>query len=428
MNIHRFPDRSLWQALTERAPITKEALDSVVPPIVETVRREGDEALKRYTLAFDQVLVENLRVQGEEFEEAAALVPQQVKEAIEVAIGTISSFHSSEAFSSDKVETAPGVTCWRRYIPLEKVGLYVPGGSAPLFSSLLMSLIPAQVAGCEEIVLCSPPGRDGRIAPVILYIAKRFGLKNVFKVGGAQAIAAMAFGTESIPKVQKICGPGNSYVTAAKQIVSGQYGVAIDLPAGPSEVLVIADENAPTDYVAADLLAQAEHGPDSQVILVTTNEEVVTAVVAEVEEQLKLLPRAEVARKALKNSRVLLLPTLSEAMAFSNLYAPEHLILAVEEPEALCEMVKNAGSVFLGYNSPESLGDYASGTNHILPTYGLAAAWSGVSVSTFMKRVTFQKVTKEGIYSIGPATETMAEAEGLWGHKNAVTVRMQRRG
>ncbi|NLE31976.1 MAG: histidinol dehydrogenase, partial [Bacteroidales bacterium] len=369
------------------------------------------------------VALDELAVSNQEFDDCEQFISFELKQAINLAKGTITAFHAAQDQPLPVVKTADGVTCWQKSLPIERVGLYIPGGTAPLFSTVLMLAIPAKLAGCEEIILCTPPGKDGKVHPAVLYAAKVAGVRQVFKVGGAQAIAAMAYGTETIPKVYKIYGPGNQYVTAAKQWVS-LHEVAIDMPAGPSEVEVLADESANPVFVASDLLSQAEHGADSQAILITTAADLADKVAIEVERQLATLPRKEVAIKALENSRLIVVESLEVAIWATNAYAPEHLILAVEKPEELAERITNAGSIFLGHLTPESAGDYASGTNHTLPTNGYAKAYSGVNLDSFRKRITYQSITPEGLRTIGPAIETMAEAESLDAHKQAVTLRL----
>jgi histidinol dehydrogenase len=366
----------------------------------------------------------NLKVTSDEIHESALHIPQDLKKAINVAKKNIESFHSAQLLTEKVIETVRGVRCWRKGVAIEKVGLYIPGGSAPLFSTLLMLGIPAKLAGCKEIVVCTPPGKDGKVSPLILYTAQLIGISEIFKAGGAQAIAAMAYGTESIPKVYKIFGPGNQYVTKAKELVQ-QDGVAIDMPAGPSEVLVIADNQANPEFIATDLLSQAEHGPDSQVIMLTDDMNLLEKVISEVDKQVELLPRKEIALKALENSQMILMSSLEDCIDFSNLYAPEHLIINTTDSNSLADKIRNAGSVFLGKFSCESAGDYASGTNHTLPTNGFARNYSGVSTESFLKKISFQELSAEGIKKLGPAIELMAEAESLMGHKNAVSVRLK---
>lgn len=418
------PSRESWSEILQRPVFDASSLEQKVLPILEKVKAEGDVALKNYTKLFDGVEIADLKVSHQEFEEAEQLVSEELKQAIQVAQINIERFHLAQAEQPHKIETMPGVVCWRESRAISKVGLYIPGGTAPLFSTILMLGIPAIIAGCEEIVFCTPPNKEGKIHPAILYTAKVIGIENVYKVGGAQAIAAMAFGTESISKVFKIFGPGNQYVTAAKQLVT-KFGVAIDMPAGPSEVAVVADETANPAFVAADLLSQAEHGMDSQVVLVSNSEKIVNQVYEEIEKQLLDLPRADFARKALEHSKMIVVDTLEGVMEVINEYAPEHLILQVKNYTKLIAQVENAGSVFLGHYTPESAGDYASGTNHTLPTNGYATAYSGVSLDSFVKKVTFQEISKEGIQKIGKTIEVMAEAEQLFAHKNAVTLRLK---
>ncbi|WP_440882229.1 histidinol dehydrogenase [Tenacibaculum sp. C7A-26P2] len=424
MNIITNPDKSSLQSLTKRVLLNNEGLTEKVQSVLSKVKIKGDTAIKEYTKQFDGVVLDGLLVSNEELIEAENLVENCLKEAIKLAQSNILKFHTSQISEESIVETTEGVNCWRKSVPVEKVGLYIPGGSAPLFSTILMLGVPAKLAGCEEIILCTPPNKEGKVNPVILYTASLVGVTKIFKIGGAQAIAAMAFGTETIPNVYKILGPGNQFVTKAKELVQ-QKGVAIDMPAGPSEVLVIADETANPEYVAADLLSQAEHGPDSQALLVTINENLAKDVVEEVQKQLNQLPRKEIAEKAIANSFVLVLENEEECLEFSNKYAPEHLIIASDSPEKFIGGIVNAGSVFLGNYSCESAGDYASGTNHTLPTNGFARNYSGVSLDSFVKKITFQKVTKTGIKNIGNAIELMASAEGLEAHKNAITVRLK---
>ncbi len=406
-------------------PVTDdEQIERSVKRIIQDVKNNGDVALMKYTRRFDGCLPEFIEISHAEIEEAELAIDEKLKEAIALAAENIAAFHRSQLLSRKKVITSPGVECWQKDVPIEKVGLYVPGGTAPLFSTVLMLAIPARIAGCGEIILCSPPRPDGTLHPAILYCAKLTGVHRIFRVGGAQAVAAMAYGTRTIPKVYKIFGPGNPYVTAAKQLVS-LYGVAIDMPAGPSEVAVMADDTAEPAFVAADLLSQAEHGTGSQVLLVTNNEPLVHHVINEVERQVGQLSRGEFAMKALENSRIILLRDYSEMMKLINEYAPEHLILSVRDAETLAESVINAGSVFLGNYTPESAGDYASGTNHTLPTHGYARSYNGVNMDSFMKKITFQKISAEGLRNIGPAVMTMAETEELTAHKKAVLVRIQ---
>lgn len=423
MNIIRFPDRKDWSKLVERPHLDVSQLNETVAAVLADVKKRGDDAVKGYELKFDHVDLPSIAVTDEEMQEAEHLVSHELKEAIELAHQNIRTFHESQRFKGKKVETRNGVTCWQKSVAIEKVGLYIPGGTAPLFSTVLMLATPAKIAGCKDIVLCTPPNREGKVNPAILVAARIAGVNKIFKAGGVQAIGAMAYGTESVPKVYKIFGPGNQYVMAAKQQVS-LHDVAIDMPAGPSEVCVIADETANIEFIAADLLSQAEHGIDSQVFLITTSEQVILDVQAEVNRQLELLPRKEIAEKALENSRLVLVHDRQEAVMLSNAYAPEHLIIQTADYEKLAEQVVNAGSVFLGEYACESAGDYASGTNHTLPTHGYATAYSGVNLDSYCRKITFQHLTAEGIRSIGRAVELMAAAEQLDAHKNAMTVRI----
>lgn len=416
------PEKSSWPNLLKRPTMDLEEIEQRVRPVMEKVRLEGDAALRQFTQQFDGVEIEAFRVSEAEFAEAEALVDAELKSAILIAKTNIEAFHAAQEQEELVVETMPGVKCYRRSVGIEKVGLYIPGGTAPLFSTVLMLAIPAKLAGCKEVVLCSPPNKEGKIHPAILYTAKAVGLTKVYKVGGAQAIAALTFGTESISQVSKIFGPGNQYVTAAKQLAT-RFGLAIDMPAGPSEVAVYADDSANPSFVAADLLSQAEHGVDSQVVLVASSERIVKNVQAEVESQLAVLPRAEFASKALENSIAVVLGE-EEAIELLNEYGAEHLILSVDEPWKIANQIINAGSVFLGHLTPESAGDYASGTNHTLPTNGYAKMYSGVSLDSFVKKITYQEITPEGLKVLGPVVEKMAEAEELQAHKNAVTVRL----
>ncbi|SEB39813.1 histidinol dehydrogenase [Tenacibaculum sp. MAR_2009_124] len=424
IRIIKNPDENSIQRLTKRVLLNNEGLIEKVKKVLSEVKRNGNKALKEYTKQFDGVVIDNILVSNKELEEAESLIDPSLKEAIQLAQSNITKFHTSQITEEKVIETTEGVNCWRKSVAIEKVGLYIPGGSAPLFSTILMLGIPSKLAGCKEIVLCTPPNKEGKINPVILYTASLVGVTKIFKVGGAQAIAAMAFGTETIPNVYKILGPGNQFVTKAKELVQ-QEGVAIDMPAGPSEVLVIADETGNAEYIAADLLSQAEHGQDSQAVLVTVDENIAKNVAEEVKKQLDQLPRKDIANKAIENSFVLVLKNYTDCLDFSNKYAPEHLIIASENPEKFVEGIVNAGSVFLGNYSCESAGDYASGTNHTLPTNGFAKNYSGVSLDSFVKKITFQKVTKRGIKNIGNAIELMASAEGLEAHKNAITVRLK---
>ena len=417
------PDKSQWQEILKRPVMNTENLFDTVRSVIDRVKEEGDRAVLDYEEKFDKVMLASLAVSEEEQQEAENLVSEDLKAAIRLAKQNIETFHAAQRFEGKKVQTQPGVTCWQKAVAIEKVGLYIPGGTAPLFSTVLMLAVPARIAGCKEIVLCTPPGRDGKVHPAVLFAAKVAGVNRIFKAGGIQAIAAMAYGTESVPKVYKIFGPGNQYVTAAKQLVSLR-DVAIDMPAGPSEVEVLADETANPIFVAADLLSQAEHGVDSQAILITTSVELQQAVKVEVERQLALLPRKEIAEKSLANSKLIVVDSMAEAIELTNAYAPEHLIIETEDYLSVAERIVNAGSVFLGSLTPESAGDYASGTNHTLPTNGYAKAYSGVSLDSFIRKITFQEIKPEGLNIIGPAIELMAASEQLDAHKNAVSVRL----
>lgn len=417
------PDKSQWQEILKRPVMNTENLFDTVRSVIDRVKEEGDRAVLDYEEKFDKVMLASLAVSEEEQQEAENLVSEDLKAAIRLAKQNIETFHAAQRFEGKKVQTQPGVTCWQKAVAIEKVGLYIPGGTAPLFSTVLMLAVPARIAGCKEIVLCTPPGRDGKVHPAVLFAAKVAGVNRIFKAGGIQAIAAMAYGTESVPKVYKIFGPGNQYVTAAKQLVSLR-DVAIDMPAGPSEVEVLADETANPIFVAADLLSQAEHGVDSQAILITTSVELQQAVKVEVERQLALLPRKEIAEKSLANSKLIVVDSMAEAIELTNAYAPEHLIIETEDYLSVAERIVNAGSVFLGSLTPESAGDYASGTNHTLPTNGYAKAYSGVSLDSFIRKITFQEIKPEGLNIIGPAIELMAANEQLDAHKNAVSVRL----
>ena len=419
-----YPRKEDWTELLKRPALNAVNLNDTVQKILDRVKAEGDKAVLECEVAFDKVQLKNLAVTQEEADEASTLVGEELKAAIRLAMKNIETFHAAQRFTGKKVETMPGVTCWQKAVAIEKVGLYIPGGTAPLFSTVLMLATPARIAGCKEIVLCTPPDKEGKINPAILYAAKLAGVNKIFKAGGVQAIAAMAYGTESVPKVYKIFGPGNQYVTAAKQLVS-LHDVAIDMPAGPSEVEVLADASANPAFVAADLLSQAEHGVDSQAMLITTSATLIEKVKEEVEKQLAQLPRKEIAAKSLENSKLILVNDMEEAIAMTNDYAPEHLIIETENYMDIAERIVNAGSVFLGSLSPESAGDYASGTNHTLPTNGYAKAYSGVSLDSFIRKITFQEITKEGIRAIGPAIEIMAANEQLDAHKNAVTLRLK---
>jgi histidinol dehydrogenase len=425
MDVIEYPQEKDWLSLCERPQLELESLESAVKTIIAEVKASGDTALVNFAKRFDKATVTSLEITKQEIEEAILSVGENLKNAIAVAASNIKKFHAAQQRPILEVETMPGVTCWRKGVAIEKVGIYIPGGSAPLFSTLLMLAIPAVQAGCKEVVVCTPPSTNGKINPAILYAASLVGLTKIYKVGGAQAIAAMSIGTESIPKVNKIYGPGNQYVTKAKQLANLQ-GTAIDMPAGPSEVLVIADELADAGFVAADLLAQAEHGSDSQVLLVTLSKELIPKVQHELVVQLEKLPRKEIASKAIENSRILLFESEGTLIDFVNEYAPEHLIINTKNCDAISDKIINAGSIFLGPYTPESAGDYASGTNHTLPTNGHAKAYSGVSLDSFMKFITYQKITQEGLEKLGPSIEIMAQAEELIGHKESVTIRLKK--
>jgi len=423
MKKYVFPKRDNWAKLVERPVMEVAALDAKVSAVLQQVKKRGDEAVREYTTKFDGVELADFQVTSQEFAEAQAQVSDELKEAIQIAKANIETFHAAQKTESQIVETMSGVRCWRKSVAIERVGLYIPGGTAPLFSTILMLGVPAKLAGCKEIVLCTPPGKAGKVHPAILHTAQAVGITKVFKIGGAQAVAAMAYGTETVPSVYKIFGPGNQYVTAAKQLVSRE-GVAIDMPAGPSEVLVCADASANPAFVAADLLSQAEHGIDSQVVLVAFAENFVDAVQQEMDKQLTALPRKEIAEQALANSVAIVVKDKAEAQDLINAYAAEHLILALDEAENFSESIVNAGSVFLGHYTPESVGDYASGTNHTLPTNGFARAYSGVSLDSFVKKITYQRLTKGGLKQLGNAVAIMAAAEQLEAHKRAVTIRL----
>ena len=424
MKIIKYPAREIWSEIVRRPQMDTSELGAIVSGVLDDVRKNGDAAVKRYEERFDHVNLDTLAVSEAEMEEAWERIDDELKDAITLAHHNIYQFHAAQKFCGQPIETMPGVTCWQKSVAIERVGLYIPGGTAPLFSTVLMLATPAQIAGCEEIVLCTPPGRDGKVHPAILVAARIAGVNQIFKAGGVQAIGAMAYGTETVPKVYKIFGPGNQFVMAAKQQVS-LHDVAIDMPAGPSEVCVIADAESNPAFVAADLLSQAEHGPDSQVVLIATDEQLLQRVCDEVEQQLAFLPRQEIAKKALANSLMILVTNTEEAMALSNAYAPEHLIIATADYEALATKVVNAGSVFLGKYACESAGDYASGTNHTLPTHGYALAYNGVNLDSYQRKITFQHLTEEGVRGIGKAVEIMAANEQLDAHKNAMTVRLK---
>jgi histidinol dehydrogenase len=419
------PKPEQWQDLSERKTVATADLNETVKAVFNDIQKNGSKAVKKYTSYFDGVSMENFAVTPSEIENAVAQIPTELKNAIQVAADNISKFHSSQKENPTKIETTSGVFCWRESRAIDTIGIYIPGGTAPLFSTVLMLAIPAKLAGCKNIILCSPPDKNGNIDPAILYAAQLTGVTQMYKVGGIQAIAALTFGTDEIPKVSKIFGPGNQYVTAAKQYAQ-QLGLAIDMPAGPSELLVIADETCDPEFVASDLLSQAEHGGDSQVILVTNSEEIVSKVTLAIENQKAILPRQATVEKALENSRALIFENIQTAIEFSNFYAPEHLILAIDDSEDKIESIENAGSIFIGNYSCESAGDYASGTNHTLPTNGYAKNYSGVSLDSFVKKITIQKLTSQGIQNLGPTIEIMAAAEQLDAHKNAVSIRLKK--
>jgi histidinol dehydrogenase len=425
MRIIRYPNKSEWPEILKRPSLADADLDPIVMPILDGVQKRGDRALIEYTEQFDRVRLTTLQVSPAEFQEAESRVSDELKKAIGIASQHIETFHQSQQMIPKKVETAPGVMCWQKPVAIEKVGLYVPGGTAPLFSTVLMLAIPARLAGCSRIVLCTPPGMDGKIHPAVLYAAGLTGVTEVFKIGGAQAIAAMAFGTESVPRVYKIFGPGNQYVTSAKRIVA-RGDAAIDMPAGPSELAVIADDTARAAFVASDLLSQAEHGPDSQVLLFTTSESVALQVQDEVERQLADLPRKGIAARSLGHSRIVVLRDRNDIMDMVNTYAPEHLIIATDDAAMLAEKVINAGSVFIGHFTPESAGDYASGTNHTLPTNGFARCYNGVNLDNFVKKITFQEITRQGLEQLGSTIIRMAETEELQAHSHAVSIRLNK--
>lgn len=424
MKIYRYPTKDTWFDLVKRPVLEQQEISALIAGIFKEVQSNGDQALIEFNKKFDKADTQSIRITEAEIETAENQISDDLKNAIQEAKENISKFHSSQISDISKIETTKGVVCWRENRAVESVGIYIPGGTAPLFSTVLMLAVPANLAGCKEIVLCTPPDKNGNINPAILYTAKLCGITKIFKTGGAQAIAAMTLGTESVPRVYKIFGPGNQFVVAAKEYAQ-RYGVAIDMPAGPSEVLVIADENAVPEFCAADLLSQAEHGSDSQVVFLTTSLKVLNETIGSVKQQIKDLPRNEMAGKSLGNSNFILLNSLEEALEFSNLYAPEHLILAISDFEKYISMVQNAGSVFLGNYSCESAGDYASGTNHTLPTNAYAKNYSGVSLDSFVKKITFQHLSKEGLENLGKTIEIMAEAEGLLAHKNAVSIRLK---
>ncbi len=425
MEIYKYPSADKWEQLLKRPSFESQKLDTTVSAVLENIKSRGDEAVKEYTRQFDNAALQDLELSSEEIQDAEIKVSEKIKEAINLAIKNITAFHNAQLPKNVELETVSGVVCWQKPVPISRVGLYIPGGKAPLFSTILMLAIPAKIAGCQEIILCSPPGSDGKLNPVITYTAHRVGITKIFKIGGIQAIGAMAYGTESVPKVYKIFGPGNQYVTAAKQIVS-RDSVAIDMPAGPSEVAVIADCGSNPVFVASDLLSQAEHGTDSQVILFTDCEEMISKVSSEIQKQIEVLPKKEYVRQSLVHSRIFLLRNKEEIMEMVNEYAPEHLIISTTDADDLASKVINAGSVFIGEYTPESAGDYASGTNHTLPTYGWAKSYSGVNIDSYFKKITYQKISKEGLQNIGPAIERMAEAEELIAHKQAVSLRLNK--
>lgn len=424
MKIIKNPSKDQWASLTKRPAKKADDLGKIIDEVFENVQNNGDAALKEYSLKFDKANLTNLKVSAAEIENAAAQVSDELKEAMALAKQNVKVFHASQFISKKIIETTPGVQCWQEMRPIEKVGLYIPGGTAPLFSTILMLGIPAKLAGCKEIILCTPPDAEGKINPAILYAAQLVGVTTIFKLGGVQAIAAMTYGTESVPNVYKIFGPGNQFVTGAKQFALTK-GVAIDMPAGPSELMVVADEMASAAFVASDLLSQAEHGHDSQVICIANNIESLESIQKEVQAQLEVLPRKEMATSAIENSQFILIENLDKQVDFINEYAPEHLILNVQKEDLYLDRIMSAGSVFIGPNTPESAGDYASGTNHTLPTNAYARMYSGVNMDAFTKKITFQKISEEGILNIGSAIELMAEAEGLQAHKNAVTLRLE---
>ena len=423
MKIIRNPSRENWKQLLQRPAIDTTSLQEKVKAVLNEVKRNGDVAIKQFTTEFDGVLLDTFAVSQEEIHEAVLLVSDELKQAIQQAADNIELFHRKQVTGVEVIETMPGVQCWRKSIGIEKVGLYIPGGTAPLFSTILMLGIPAKIAGCKEVILCSPPDKQGQLHPAILFSAQLAGITKIFKIGGVQAIAAMAYGTPTVPQVYKIFGPGNQYVTCAKQMIQ-QEGIAIDMPAGPSEVCVLADASANTSFVAADLLSQAEHGTDSQVLLVTSDALIVKSVTQELQKQLSSLLRKDIAEKVLENSLAIVVKDMEEGIDLVNAYAAEHLIIACNEDEAIAARIINAGSVFLGNYSPESVGDYASGTNHTLPTNGFAKAYSGVSVDSFVKKITYQKLSSDGLKNIGKTVMLMAEAEGLTAHANAVGIRL----
>ncbi|HOI26210.1 MAG TPA: histidinol dehydrogenase [Paludibacteraceae bacterium] len=424
MQYIQYPKKEEWGKILTRPTLDNSSLLDLVRNVLNDIRTRGDEAVKEYELKFDKVSLPSLQVTEEEIKEAEYLISKELKDAIVLAKGNIEKFHKAQDHELPCIETMPGVKCWQKAMPIERVGLYIPGGTAPLFSTVLMLAIPAKIAGCKQITLCTPPNKEGKVHPAVLFAAKTAGVDCIFKIGGVQAIGAMAYGTQSVPKAYKIFGPGNQYVTAAKQLV-GLRDVAIDMPAGPSEVEVIADETANPAFVASDLLSQAEHGIDSQAILITTSEKLAGATVIEVEKQLAVLPRKEIAERSIKNSKIILVKNIDEVVEMSNEYAPEHLIISTKNYNEIAGRITNAGSLFLGYYTPESAGDYASGTNHTLPTNGYAKAYNGVNLDSFRKKITYQEITQDGLKLIGGAIEIMAENEQLFAHKNAVTLRLK---
>ena len=423
MNVIKYPKRADWSTILKRPTQTVDDIEATVNQVFDDVKRNGDTAIAKYTFMFDGVELESMIVSESEIEFASSHVSEELKKAIQLAKSNIEAFHKAQKTDKVFLQTQNGVECWQEKRPIQKVGLYIPGGTAPLFSTVLMLSVPATIAGCEEIVLCSPPNAEGKIANEILYTAQLCGVTKIVKVGGIQAIAGLTFGTDSIPQVYKVFGPGNQFVTVAKQLAT-KFGIAIDMPAGPSELLVVADDASNAKYVASDLLSQAEHGTDSQVILVSTSKQLIDDVSQEIESQLQALPRFEIAKKAIENSKSILVKSKEEALDLINEYGPEHFIICTSDDDYFVENVSNAGSVFIGNYTPESAGDYASGTNHTLPTNGFSKAYSGVNLDSFVKSITFQKISKEGIRNIGPSIELMAEAEGLQAHKNAVTLRL----
>lgn len=423
MNIYQNHPREEWSQLLKRPMFDTSTLHKNVKTVLKNVKKRGDKAIKKYTKQFDGIDIKNFCVSVKEMNEAVTSLSENLKNAIQLAADNIKAFHSKQLSQPEIIETMEGIQCWRKCTPIEKVGLYIPGGTAPLFSTILMLGVPAAIAGCKEIVLCSPPDKKGKLHPAILFSAQLVGVTRIFKIGGVQAIGAMAYGTETVPAVYKIFGPGNQYVTHAKQLIQ-QDGIAIDMPAGPSEVCVLADETSNASYVAADLLSQAEHGADSQVMLISTSVDLVEEAMQQIQQQLRDLPRKKIAIQALEHSKAIVVKDIDEAIELANEYAPEHLIISCKDEEAIADRIINAGSIFLGHYSPESVGDYASGTNHTLPTNGFAKMYSGVSVDSFVKKITYQKLTQQGLHNISNIVIQMAEAEGLNAHANAVRVRM----